>query len=483
MSSPYETVIGLEAHVQLATQSKAFCGDATAFGAEPNTQLSIVSLGYPGTLPRLNKKQLAYAIRLGLATKGQITKRTTFDRKNYVYADLPKGYQITQDRAPISIGGHLPIRLPDGSSKHIRLHHIHMEEDAGKSIHSAGKNYTQIDLNRAGVPLLEVVTEPDLRSADEVAAFMRELRRLVRYLGISDGNMQEGSLRCDVNISIRPHGSKTYGTRTEVKNLNSMRYARQAIAFEVQRQTELLDEGELVVQETRQFDPQRGQTFSLRTKEEAHDYRYFPDPDLPPVQITKKQIDEQRNRASQLPWLAYAHIYELLENDHKDTENIIDEPEVYFWFSQLMDAGLPPKHTAKLVLNKLLPWLREHDLQPAQCPLSAEQIGKYLQLIESGKVAAAQANAKLLPALLEQPEHKPEKLADELGLMQLQDDDFLFRLAQVVTSEFPDKVAAYKKGKKGLIGFFMGEVMKRSQGKAEPKATRAILQKLLENDA
>ncbi|MEM8585572.1 MAG: Asp-tRNA(Asn)/Glu-tRNA(Gln) amidotransferase subunit GatB, partial [Bacteroidota bacterium] len=289
MSSPYETVIGLEAHVQLNTRSKAFCGDATKFGADPNTQLSIVSLAYPGTLPRLNRAQLASAISLGLATGGKINKKTSFDRKNYVYADLPKGYQITQDHAPISVGGYLPIRLGDGRMKEVRLHHIHMEEDAGKSIHASGQNFTEIDLNRAGVPLLEIVTEPDLRSADEVAAFMRELRRLVRYLDISDGNMQEGSLRCDVNISLRPHGRETYGTRTEIKNLNSMRYARQAIAFEVQRQTELLDEGEAVVQETRQFDPQRGQTFSLRTKEEAHDYRYFPDPDLPPVQITQQQ--------------------------------------------------------------------------------------------------------------------------------------------------------------------------------------------------
>lgn len=482
MSSPYETVIGLEAHVQLSTNSKAFCNDAANFGAAPNTQLSIVSLAYPGTLPRLNKAQLAFAIRLGLATSGTINRNTGFDRKNYVYADLPKGYQITQDKLPISMGGELPIRLPDGRTKSIKLHHIHMEEDAGKSIHSDSKNYTAIDLNRAGVPLLEIVTEPDLRSADEVAAFMQELRRLVRYLGISDGNMQEGSLRCDVNISLRPHGRSAYGTRTEIKNLNSMRYARQAIAFEVQRQTELLDEGEAVVQETRQFDPQRGQTFSLRTKEEAHDYRYFPDPDLPPVQITQQQIDEQKHLIQELPWEAYTHLHKTLSIDQKDAENLVDEPEVYQWFSQLAAAKLPPKPTAKLVLNKLLPWLRERHLQPDQCPISAQQIAQYLQLIKSGAVAAAQANAKLLPNLLDRPESDPKELAEALGLIQQQDDDFLLQLAQVVTSEFPDKVSAYQKGKKGLIGFFMGEVMKRSQGKAEPKSTRAILQKLLDGE-
>ncbi|MEM8583929.1 MAG: Asp-tRNA(Asn)/Glu-tRNA(Gln) amidotransferase GatCAB subunit B, partial [Bacteroidota bacterium] len=312
--------------------------------------------------------------------------------------------------------------------------------------------------------------------------FMRELRRLVRYLDISDGNMQEGSLRCDVNISLRPHGRETYGTRTELKNLNSMRYARQAIAFEVQRQTELLDEGKAVVQETRQFDPQRGQTFSLRTKEEAHDYRYFPDPDLPPVQITQQQINEQKNRIQELPWQAYAYVKETLGLDAKDAENIVDEPANYRWFRQLVDADLPPVPTAKLMLNKLVPWLKEQDMGPDQFPLSASKLAEYFQLINNGQVAAAQANAKLLPAMLDQPDQPAAQLAAQLGLIQQQDDDFLFRLAQVVASEFPDKVSAYQKGKKGLIGFFMGEVMKRSQGKAEPKATRAILQKMLEGE-
>lgn len=477
---PYETVIGLEAHVQLSTASKAFCGDDTRFGAAPNTHLSAISLGLPGTLPRLNEKQLAYAIRVGLALGGTITRRTTFDRKNYFYADLPKGYQITQDAAPISVGGQLPIRLNDGTEKTIRIHHLHMEEDAGKSMHISGKNYSQVDLNRAGMPLLEIVTEPDLRSAEEVDAFMRSLRRLVRYLEISDGNMQEGSLRCDVNISLRPWGQAAYGTRCEVKNLNSMRYARQAISFEVQRQAELLDEGEEVVQETRQFDPQRGQTFSLRSKEDAHDYRYFADPDLPPCVVSEASIEEEKAQLTILPWTAYRELMKDYGLSAYDADLLSDDKTVFRFFQQLAAATDQREGLAKLLLNKLLPWLQEQDLPVTDCPLSPPTIAAYLQLIAKGQVATAQANAKLLPALLASPEQAPAELAEKLGLIQNTDTDFLQELAKAVVAEFPDKVKAYQKGKKGLIGFFMGEVMKRSQGQAEPQATRQLLQQFLD---
>ncbi|MEM7572737.1 MAG: Asp-tRNA(Asn)/Glu-tRNA(Gln) amidotransferase subunit GatB [Bacteroidota bacterium] len=477
---PYETVIGLEAHVQLSTASKAFCGDDTRFGAAPNTHLSAISLGLPGTLPRLNEKQLAYAIRIGLALGGTITRRTTFDRKNYFYADLPKGYQITQDAAPISIGGYLPIRLNDGTEKNIRIHHLHMEEDAGKSMHISGKNYSQVDLNRAGMPLLEIVTEPDLRSAEEVDAFMRSMRRLVRYLEISDGNMQEGSLRCDVNISLRPWGQEAYGTRCEIKNLNSMRYARQAISFEVQRQAELLDEKEEIVQETRQFDPQRGQTFSLRSKEDAHDYRYFADPDLPPCVVSEASIEKEKAQLATLPWTAYRELMKDYGLSAYDADLLSDDKAVFRFYQQLAAATDQREALAKLLLNKLLPWLQEQELPLADCPLSPPTIAAYLQLIADGQVATAQANAKLLPALLVSPEQAPAELAKKLGLIQNTDTDFLQELVQAVVAEFPNKVKAYQKGKKGLIGFFMGEVMKRSKGQAEPKATRQLLQQLLD---
>ncbi|MEM6769850.1 MAG: Asp-tRNA(Asn)/Glu-tRNA(Gln) amidotransferase subunit GatB, partial [Bacteroidota bacterium] len=284
MPTTYETVIGLETHVQLATESKAFCADRNQFGNEPNRNISAISLGYPGTLPLLNERQVRFAVKLGLALGCKINPRSTFDRKNYFYADLPKGYQITQDESPICIGGALPLRLPTApasapeknaapSSRTIQLHHIHMEEDAGKSIHAAGEPYTKVDLNRAGTPLLEIVTEPDLRSAEEVDAFMTGMRRLVRWLEVSDGNMQEGSLRCDVNVSVRPEGQTEFGTRCEIKNMNSMKFARQAVAYEVERQIGILESGGEVQQQTRQFDPATGTTSALRDKEDAHDYR------------------------------------------------------------------------------------------------------------------------------------------------------------------------------------------------------------------
>ncbi|RME95530.1 MAG: Asp-tRNA(Asn)/Glu-tRNA(Gln) amidotransferase subunit GatB, partial [Bacteroidetes bacterium] len=285
----YETIIGLEIHVQLSTRSKAFCGDEIRFGAEPNTLVSPISLGHPGTLPRLNFHHLEYAIRLGLALGSTINLRHSFDRKNYFYADLPKGYQITQDALPICVGGSLAVQV-GGEEKHIRIHHIHMEEDAGKSMHDSADPYSYIDLNRAGTPLLEIVTEPDLRSAEEVDAMMSAMRQLVQYLDISDGNMQEGNMRCDVNVSIRPQGSTTLGNRCEIKNLNSMRYARKAIEYEVHRQIDLVENGQTVAQVTLNFDPNTGVTFPLRTKEDAHDYRYFPDPDIPPVVLTQEYV-------------------------------------------------------------------------------------------------------------------------------------------------------------------------------------------------
>jgi len=495
MSTTYETVIGLEAHVQLATESKAFAADRNEFGNEPNRNISMITLGYPGTLPMLNERQVRFAVKLGLALGCKINPRSTFDRKNYFYADLPKGYQITQDESPICIGGSLPIRTaaapasaPEKASstqhsafrRSIKLHHIHMEEDAGKSIHAAGEPFTKVDLNRAGTPLLEIVTDPDLRSAEEVDAFMTGMRQLVRWLGVSDGNMQEGSLRCDVNVSVRPTGQAEYGTRCEVKNMNSMKFARQAVKYEVERQIDLIEAGKKVQQQTRQFDPETGTTSALRDKEDAHDYRYFPDPDLPPVVLSAAFIQEVRSEIGILPWEAY----DQLINDHQlspdDAALISEDRGNYTAFITYAAESPSVKDLAKLWVNRITPWLTEERLTPDELPLTPEQIGQFQELILAGDVAAATASAKLLPDLLLTPGN-PLQRAESMGLIQNTDTDFLAGLVDEVIAEFPDKVAAYRKGKKGLIGFFMGEVMKRSKGSAEPKETQGLLREKLGN--
>ncbi|SEQ23054.1 Asp-tRNA(Asn)/Glu-tRNA(Gln) amidotransferase subunit GatB [Neolewinella agarilytica] len=485
-NTTYETVIGLEAHVQLATESKAFCADRNQFGSEPNRNISMISLGYPGTLPMLNEQQVRFAVKLGLALGCKINKRSTFDRKNYFYADLPKGYQITQDENPICLGGGLPLRLPstapaaapDEAFRVVQLHHIHMEEDAGKSIHAAEEPYTKVDLNRAGTPLLEIVTEPDLRSAEEVDAFMNGMRRLVRWLGVSDGNMQEGSLRCDVNISVRPEGQTEFGTRCEIKNMNSMKFARQAVSYEVERQIGLLENGESVRQQTRQFDPASGTTAALRDKEDAHDYRYFPDPDLPPVVLSDVLINEIRAEIGVLPWQAYGQLIKDFGLDADDAHQLSEDRLTYHTF--LAYAELSPSVTdlAKLWVNRIAPWLNEEGLSPEQLPLTPDQMAQLQEMVLAGDVAAAAASSKLLPSLLETP-GEPMQRAEDLGLIQNNDADFLSGLVDAVIDEFPDKVAAYQKGKKGLIGFFMGEVMKRSKGSAEPKETNKLLRERL----
>lgn len=476
----YDTVIGLETHVQLATQSKAFCGDRNEFGGEPNQHISAISLGYPGTLPRLNETQLAYAVRLGLALGCTINRYSSFDRKNYSYADLPKGYQITQDRAPICLGGALPIRLKDGSTKAIRIHHIHMEEDAGKSIHLGDEPYSYVDLNRAGTPLVEIVTEPDLCSAEEVDAFMSGMQQLVRYLGISDGNMQEGSMRCDVNISVKPKGQEALGQRCEIKNLNSMRYARNAIAYEVERQIRLVEAGEQVQQQTRQFDPKSGKTSALRDKEDAHDYRYFPEPDLPPIRLSEAYIEARRSEIRELPWEVLDKLVEDYQVSLEDALIITQEAGSLAVFQRYAAGSSHIEALAKLFVNKIIPWVNEHGLALADFPLSPESIAELLDMIVGGEISTANAYNKLLPALLLEVNTAPASLAKKLQLLQNDDADFLESIAQQVLAENPDKVQAYQKGKKGLLGFFMGEVMKRSKGQAAPKESQALLTKMLE---
>ena len=471
----YELVIGLEVHVQLSTRSKAFSADENAFGAEPNTQVDPVSLGHPGALPRYNRAQVESAVRLGLALGSQIARRQSFDRKHYFYTDLPKGYQITQDREPVCVGGRLPIRIGERWQE-VRIHHIHMEEDAGKSLHDRSESYSLIDLNRAGVPLLEVVSEPDLRSPEEVDAFMSAMRQLVRYLGISDGNMEEGSLRCDCNVSVRKRGSDQLGTRCEIKNLNSMRYARRAIEFESRRQIDLLEQGGQVVQQTLHFDPATGVTSPLRSKEDAHDYRYFSEPDLPPIELSDEFVDELRRASPTLPWEWYRRFRQ--ENDLSDYDSALlsEESEIAAYFRELATQSGQAKAAANLLINKILPHSRQERMPLTEFPLGQTQLCGFLALIEAGTVSHSAAYQQLWPALLESPDRSPLDLAKQLNLLQVSNVDQLEEVVEKIVAQFPDKVKAFRNGKKGLLGFFMGEVMKATQGKADPKMVKRLLE-------
>jgi len=477
--SSFETVIGLEVHVQLATQSKAFCGDDTTFGAEPNTQTSIISLAHPGTLPRTNKQQVAFATRLGLALNSQITRRTTFDRKNYFYADLPKGYQITQDQAPICVGGSLPVRVGD-VWKTFRIHHIHMEEDAGKSIHTEDPKSSLIDLNRAGVPLLEIVTEPDFRSAEEVDGFMTAMRQLVRYLEISDGNMEQGSMRCDINVSLRPLGSQELRERCEIKNINSMRYARQAISYEVGRQQAIYEQGGTVKQQTLNFDPETGRTSPLREKEDAHDYRYFPEPDLSPLVLDDAFLDEQRKEVPRLPKEWFDTLTTEYQLSDYDAQLLTNERSTVELFASVVAVYREPKAIANLIINRLLPWCQEKGKELEELAATPDQLASFQKLIDSGAVSNSVAYQRVFPVWIESPSRSPLEVAESLNVVQNSDASALEEMAREVLQANPDKVKAYQNGKKGLLGFFMGQLMRASKGKADPKVGNALFQKLLD---
>lgn len=474
----YETVIGLEIHAQLSTRSKAFCGDDASFGGAPNTQVSPISLGHPGTLPRLNEKQVEYAVRLGLALGSEISLYSAFDRKNYFYADLPKGYQVTQDRAPICVGGSLTIRVGE-EEKSIRIHHIHMEEDAGKSMHDTEEPYSRIDLNRAGVPLLEIVSEPDLRSAEEVDAYMSAMRQLLRYLDISDGNMEQGSMRCDCNVSVRLKGSEKLGERCEIKNLNSMRYARRAIAYEVKRQVDVIESGGRVEQQTLNFDPATGVTAPLRDKEDAHDYRYFPEPDLPPVALTPEYVEKVKQSLPALPWELYQRFQEEYGLPEYDAGLLTQEQPTAFFFMALCEHTPNFKAASNLIINKVVPYCNEMGMGIADFPVGHDQLAAFIQLIDEGKVAAAAAYQHIFPVLAAEPARAPLEIAQSLNLIQTSDENLLEKLVDEALSNNPEEVERYRNGKKGLMGFFMGEVMKASKGKADPKVASKLLREKL----
>lgn len=477
LTSKYEAVIGLEVHLQLQTQSKAFCADSTQFGSPPNSQTSIISLAHPGTLPRPNKKQIEYAVRLGLALNCEINQRSYFDRKHYFYADLPKGFQTTQESQPICKGGKVTFQTDQGT-KTIRLNHIHMEEDAGKSLHEIDPTYSYIDLNRAGVPLVEMVTEPDFRMADEVYYFINELRRLVRYLDISDGNMEEGSLRCDCNISVRPKGQTFLNARCEVKNINSARFAKKAIEFEIERQINLMEQGREIKQETREFNPDQGVTTALRSKEDAHDYRYFPEPDILPIIVTKNDIAHIKEAMPLLPSFyreLFAEQYGLAPDD---IEIIIDTQKRAENFRTFVDLHktIPVKLAANFFINKWYPSLGDQEMPER---LNFNLIAQFLQLIEDKKVAASVAYQKVWPELIKQPQDVLG-LCQKLNLLQTSDTNAIESMAQQVLDENPGQLLQYRKGKKGIITFFMGQLMKKSRGQANPEVAREAFENLLD---
>lgn len=470
----YEPVIGLEVHIQLNSKSKAFSADSAAYGADPNTQVSPITLGHPGTLPRFNAQTLAYAVLLGLATKSEIRSWNEFARKNYFYADLPKGYQITQHTTPICTGGEVHFRMEDGTERVVHLTRIHMEEDAGKSMHDQDIYDSLVDLNRCGVPLLEIVSEPDLRSAQEAYLYLTEIRKLVRYLGICDGNMEEGSLRCDANISVRKKGEVKYGTKVEVKNMNSFNNVRRAIEYEITRQIDLLELGQTFTSETRSFDATNGTTFALRSKEEANDYRYFPEPDLQPVVVSEAYIQEISSIMPPLPHELYARYTKEMGLSDFDARNLTDDKAIALYFDALSKLVGTVKTAANWMMGPVKSWLNQEAKGLNEFPLNPEKLAELIQLVETGKVSHSVAAQRLFPELILKPEAKPQAIAESLNLLMDSDEEGLKTLVQEILSAWPDKVEEYKAGKKGVMGLFMGELMKKSKGKADPKTATQL---------
>ncbi len=476
----YEAVIGLEVHAQLLTKSKAYSSDTTEYGGLPNTHVSVISLGHPGTLPRSNKKVIEYAVKLGLACKSEIRERNEYARKNYFYADLPKGYQITQDKTPICNGGFIRIKNTDGSDKDIGLIRIHMEEDAGKSIHDQDPVDTLVDLNRAGVALIEIVSAPDLRSGEEAYRYLTEVRRLVRYLDICDGNMEEGSLRCDANISVRIKGSKEFGRRTEVKNMNSIRNVQRAIEFEVKRQAEAVERGEELTQDTRSFDATNGTTFVMRSKEMANDYRYFPEPDLQPVIVSKKYIEEVKATLPPLPQELVLKYTKELGLSEYDAGVITDSKEIALYFEEVIAHTKNYKSASNWLTVQVKAYLNDNALHISGFPVKAKELAGLINFIDTGKVSHTIAIQKIFPKMLEEPGKGAAKIAEENNWVQESDAGMLNDLVKQAIAKYPEKVTEYKNGKVSLVGLFMGEVMKLSKGKADPKIANELLKKMLD---
>ena len=475
----YEVVIGLEVHAQLLTETKAYSADLNAYGSAPNTNISAITLGHPGTLPMMNRKTIDFAIRLGLACGCKIAPNQHFARKNYFYPDLPKGYQITQDTTPICTGGQILIRTEDGQQKAIGLTRIHMEEDAGKSIHDVDVFDTLVDLNRAGTPLLEIVSEPDLRSSIEAYNYLTEVRKLLRYLDICDGNMEEGSMRCDANVSVRLVGAKDFGTKVEVKNMNSIRNVQRAIEFEITRQIEALEKGEQLVQETRGFDALKGTTISMRTKEAANDYRYFPEPDLPPIHVSTDHIAAIAAEMPALPNALFERYTKMYGLSDYDAYNITDQKGLALYYEGLIAQTKNYKAAANWLMGEIKSYLNEQGIDITSFPLAPARIAALIDLIDAGKISNSIAAQRVFPELLKSTQ-SPLEIAEALNLIQSSDSNVIEGYIAQVIELNPNEVGRYKNGEKQLIGFFMGQLMKVSGGKADPKASNALLRQKLE---
>ncbi len=479
-NSDYQAVIGLEIHIQLQTDSKIFASDPVRFGAQPNTLISPISLGHPGTLPKLNKNAVNFAIRMGIALGSKINPYQYFDRKNYFYPDLPKGYQITQDKTPICLGGGIEVKLKEGKHR-LEFHHVHLEEDAGKSIHEGDDPFSFLDYNRAGTALIEMVTEPCIHSAEEASALVTEIRKLARYLGISDGNMEEGSLRADVNISIRKKGSNTLGTKVEIKNMNSIRNIQRAIEYECERQLEELESGGKLVQETRTYDANLNKTFSMRVKETMNDYRYFPEPDLAPLEITDQWLKEIKETMPTLPWEQEALLKSKYQLNDYDAELIADSRELSDYFLACAQTTNNYKLIANWLLGPVKSYLNEKLISIEDFPIQPGNLSKLINLIENKVITNNLASQKLFPICIENPEKDPALIVEEQGWNKKEDSNELEAIVDQVLTELADKVKEYQNGKKGLLGLFVGQIMKKSGGTADPKMVNQLVMNKLEN--
>ncbi len=474
----YEVVIGLEVHAQLKTKSKIFAPDSTEFGSEQNSHISAITLGMPGVLPVLNKECVNMGILLGLALNCEIPNRCKFDRKQYFYPDLPKGYQISQYDEPICVNGHINVK-----GKRIGITRAHLEEDAGKLVHvgAAGINgatYSLVDLNRAGTPLLEIVSEPDMRSSEEARNYMEELRNIVRYLGVCDGNLEEGSMRCDANISIMPKGSKEFGTRAEIKNVNSFSALQRAIEYEIDRQIEIVEEGGKVVQETRLWDDNLKETRSMRGKEDAHDYRYFPEPDLMPLEISREWVEEIRAKMPELPE-AKRQRYMSLGLSEYDASVIVEQMPLALFFDKVLELGANPKTAVNFIMGEIAAYLKENKVEIDETKLTPENLAELISLIEKGTISNNIGKQILVEDMITKGE-KASAIVEKKGLSQISDEGAIKEIVENIINAHPKEVESYKNGKTNLLGFFVGQVMKETKGRANPKTVNELVRKILE---
>ncbi len=475
----YEVVIGLEVHAQLKTKSKIFAPDSTEFGCEQNSHISAITLGMPGVLPVLNKECVNMGILLGLALNCEIPERCKFDRKQYFYPDLPKGYQISQYDEPICVNGWINVK-----GKRIGITRAHLEEDAGKLVHvgAAGINgatYSLVDLNRAGTPLLEIVSEPDMRSSEEARNYMEELRNIVRYLGVCDGNLEEGSMRCDANISIMPKGSKEFGTRAEIKNVNSFSALQRAIEYEIDRQIEIVEEGGQVVQETRLWDDNLKETRSMRGKEDAHDYRYFPEPDLMPLEISREWVEEIRSKMPELPE-AKRQRYMSLGLSEYDASVIVEQMPLALFFDKVLELGANPKTAVNFIMGEIAAYLKENKLEINETKLTPENLAELISLIEKGTISNNIGKQILVEEMITNGE-KASAIVEKKGLSQISDESAIKTIVENIINAHPKEVESYKNGKTNLLGFFVGQVMKETKGRANPKTVNELIRKFLES--